>query len=63
MNNIYWYIIDMSESIKYMILNQEIRSFITNTNNLYSINNGPWPNTAIELLLYIASLRKLKEIR
>lgn len=48
----------MTSTIKYQIINQEFRSFITNTNNLYSINNGPWPNTALQYMIYLFGLKK-----
>jgi len=28
---------------------KELKGFIINTNGLYSINNGPFPNTALEI--------------
>lgn len=32
---------------------QELRGLLTNTNNLYSVNNGPFPNTGLQISLAI----------
>jgi len=48
-------------SIGDLIIYQEARSLIINTNPLYSINNGPFPNTGLQIverLLLLRSLRK-----
>jgi hypothetical protein len=55
----------MDNDLKASILLGEARAFITNTNNLYSVNNGPFPNTALQystaLLAIYASNKKKKE--
>jgi len=54
----------MIGDIKATILLNEARGFITNTNKLYSINNGPFPNTALQYstaLLAIYANRKKNE--
>jgi hypothetical protein len=38
---------------------RELKGFITNTNNLYSINNGPFPNTALIISAYL--LNKIRQ--
>jgi hypothetical protein len=56
----------MSNLLDSIILG-ELRSFITNTNNLYSINNGPFPNTALQystfLLAKLAEKRKREQMK
>jgi len=48
-------------SYKNLLIEAELRNFIMNTNNLISINNGPWPNTALQYSSYL--LYKIAEKR
>lgn len=54
---------DFKESIKATILLNEARGFITNTNNLYSINNGPFPNTGLEYIKRLLFIYKVRNNR
>jgi len=46
----------MDREIKQSILLHEARAIITNTNNLYSINNGPFPNTGLQYTKYLLEI-------
>lgn len=51
----------MSSLLK-QIQYEELKGFITNTNKLYSINNGPWPNTALQITDLILLVKRTGKI-
>jgi len=51
----------MSSLLK-QIQYEELKGFITNTNNLYSINNGPFPNTALQITELILAVKRTGKI-
>jgi len=47
-------------SIGDLTIYQETRALIINTNPLYSINNGPFPNTGLQIVIRLLALRDRK---
>jgi hypothetical protein len=51
----------MPGSILKGILYEEARGFITDTNSRSSINNGPFPNTALQYIERLLLIKRAKQ--